>query len=583
MNKFIHNTISDLLSLSFLVMLIGLMLSESALAQTVSASMDRHQVTEGESFTLIITITGTNQTYSPNLTPLDDNFYVLSTSSQTQMQIVNGKTSQSLSLYITLEPKRTGMLEIPPLTIGTEQTRALNINVLPRGADARAPAKDVFIELDVLPLAGETVYVQSQISVVIKLFYSGEVSEGSLSEPDPDNAYIERLEELTYTSRRGGENYNVLERRYAVIPERSGELIIPPVRFDGRMGGGRSRFFSSRNRGQRISARSEQTVYTVQGIPAAFPATDWLPARSLNIRVDAVPSEVRVGEPVTRTIIVEADGITHTNLPELPVQELPGARVYPNQGQGETGRDGRWLLAKQEYQQAIVASREGLLSLPEQTIHWWDVVADKAKTAVIPAVQIEVLPALGATTGTDHQAVADSSNIADGTTADTRAQTVAKIVPVRDPGFWRWLTFLFAALWILTLILWGWPLARSRWFKAAVTDDQQPMPSFKASLKKLRKACENHQAEAAASALLQWAKVRWPRQAPINLRDVGERLGSATAQSAIEQLEIALYSRNKDAWRGDGLWQAIHLAGKARQSAVMDQQKGEVLPELYPD
>src|SRR3546814_20460791 len=68
----------------------------------------------------------------PDLSPLKKDFDVLGRSSGSSIQIINGSISRHTSVRVTLSPKRSGTLTIPPISWGREQTRALQITVTDR-------------------------------------------------------------------------------------------------------------------------------------------------------------------------------------------------------------------------------------------------------------------------------------------------------------------------------------------------------------------------------------------------------------------------------------------------------------------
>ncbi len=84
-------------------------------AATVTASLDRNNVVVGETVTLVLRTSDTDQSLDTDLSVLNADFDLLNRRSETQMSFVNGRQAASVRLVITLEPKRTGNLLIPAL------------------------------------------------------------------------------------------------------------------------------------------------------------------------------------------------------------------------------------------------------------------------------------------------------------------------------------------------------------------------------------------------------------------------------------------------------------------------------------
>ena len=98
--------------------------------------------------------------------------------------------------------------------------------------DARS-ARDVYLEVDVTP---REVYVQAQLTCVLRIYRAVEFLEAKLSEFEPEGAVIHRLgRDSRYTRVIDGRRYQIIERRFAVFPQASGRLTLPAIRLDARI------------------------------------------------------------------------------------------------------------------------------------------------------------------------------------------------------------------------------------------------------------------------------------------------------------------------------------------------------------
>lgn len=539
----------------------------------VEARVDRLHVTDAESFTLILELKDGTLTESPDLSVLNENFHILRTSTQTSMQLVNGQSSRSVQIHVALQAKQVGRLTIPPIKIAGSQTQPITITVsnTPDLADSSGQ-NEVIIEVDAQPKAGGKLYVQQQLSLVVRLFYPDGLTQGTLDHPEIENTVVELLDELKYTSRRGNQSYNVLERRYAIQPERSGALEIPPVRFEGRISRASRSFFSAPV-GRRIRAASDAIHFTVSAQPDSFTGSQWIPARSLVLSMSQDQVQARVGEPITRIISLRGVGLSHTQLPDLPQIDVQGGRVYPDPGEGSTGRNEGWMVAQRQFQQAIVPSKVGKLSIPESRIEWWDVLHDRQETLVIPGLDLDVLPALGE--AAPAQAAAGVNLLP----ADESQNGIAVATPhiVVDAGWWPWLTAIFATLWLITLLLW-WRLGGPQ--RAPQQSATVVAPNLKASLDELRRTCTQNQAAAARQALLRWGAARWPGAAPVSVQELAQRCHSEELQRAVAELQAASYGQQGGAWQGERLWQAVNQLPATLGKVT--KPNDEPLPPLYP-
>src|SRR3546814_2911346 len=85
----------------------------------------------------------------------------------------------------------------------------------------------------------EDPYVQQSVGYTLRLYYDTPLVSGQLDQATPDGASLQRVgSDLQYTRLVGGKRYTVVERRFLLVPERSGPLTIPGARFSGRGSGG---------------------------------------------------------------------------------------------------------------------------------------------------------------------------------------------------------------------------------------------------------------------------------------------------------------------------------------------------------
>ncbi|HEX7953315.1 MAG TPA: BatD family protein, partial [Burkholderiales bacterium] len=219
-----------LAALAFGLLLCGTSASSRAALQ---AQLDRTSVQDGQTLTLTIVSDQAQSGTQPDVAPLRKDFNVLGTSSSSETRIVNGSRSDSTSWQVRLLPLHTGTIDIPPIAVGSERTAALRLEVTALSPQAaRRMAQHVFLEVEAD--AGKSVYVQQQIPYTVRLYYDDTINSGDLSAPEPADAIVELLgKEARYTTVRDGRNYQVIERHYAIAPERSGTLVIPSASFRG--------------------------------------------------------------------------------------------------------------------------------------------------------------------------------------------------------------------------------------------------------------------------------------------------------------------------------------------------------------
>ncbi len=557
---------------SSVLTVILIMVFSVAQAAPVTAKLDRSSAVVGETVTLILQTTDTDQSLDVDLSVLEADFDVTNRSSQTQMSFVNGRQSASIRLVVTLEPKRAGQLEIPALEFpgATSSPLVLNVSAAPQLAPGEA--EPVFIEVDIQPESGPH-YVLSQIGLTVRIFYQANLTEAAINPPAPDQATVRLLDEVPYQADRNGERYRVLERRYAIFPERSGSLTIPPMQLTGRLIERPSdRLWQPTVRGRRVRVESAPITLEISPRPAEYTGDYWLPARRIMLSQQISDNEdLHVGEPVTRTVILDAVGLEENMLEEPVWPQIPATRIYPDQPQGISRDDGEWVLGHKEFRYAVVPEEAGELVLPELRLDWWDTVSNQQRTAVLPEHRVTVLPSeLNQSPSVMSLPPAVVTDVSQGY-PDTMSAGRAIV--------WQVATSVFALLWLLTLFFY---FRRGPRDAALAVTNGQVAPDEQALLKGLRRACQKGDASSARKDLSHWIRSYAPRNLRGSMRDFGSACGEQSLQTAIAELDVHGFAHDSPAgWKGDELWAAFkrwqNQQGARRPAKTTDK------PDLYPD
>ena len=461
---------------------------------------------------------------------------------------------------------------IPAFTIGGQSSDPLNLTVLPAPLGAQGkPGDTVFVEVSADPL---NPYVQQQVRYTVKLYYAVNLSDGSLDEPAAGNAVVQKLgRDKQYNATLHGQAYHVLERNYALTPEQSGTLTMPALNFRGSAADNSdpTGFF---RRGRSVSARPDSLQLDVRAKPASWGTAPWLPAASLTLSDESeLPTEIKVGEPLTRTLKLRAQGLGFEQLPELELKAPAGAEVYPDKPDTRTRDDGSWLYGERTRKFAIVPTQPGTLTLPAVQVQWWNTTTDQIETASLPPREISVMGA----------ALASSPAAPIGTSAlpsasPTLAAPTAVIYPSAgseaDLRFWRWVALLLGTLWLLTVALWWRSRQVTRAMPAASSQSAQA-PARSVFLR----ACSMGDLTGAERALVSWA--RSEKAGILNLGGLSSALDDPVQREVLDELQRMRYAGASAEGLGARLTRAFR-GGIAWTKPVADAAQSSPLPPLYP-
>lgn len=589
-----------------LVAIVLMMFSLAAMSAGLDARLDRNTVVEGETVVLLLSAPG-DSAGGPDLSPLAQDFNLLGQSQSSRFQMINGRTSSAREWQVVLAPKGTGKLRVPALRLGNAVSNPIDLEVLPaEQAARRGTPLPVRLEIEATP---DSPYVQGKVNYTVRLLTSVPLRRAGISDPVASDAIVERLgEERQYDTQRDGRRYQVIERRYAIFPQRSGTLTIePPVlsaqvaQPSNRAGSLRDRIFggadpfagmgSMFDEVRPLQLSGHRVTLEVRPQPAGA-SSPWLPAESLTLNEawSPNPPTFRVGEPVTRTLVITAQGVTGAQLPDIAVDAVSGINTYPDKALVETRADGDTLLSQKVIKVALVPEASGDYLLPAIDLPWWDTTIGEQRIAQLPAREITVLPAAAGASPRPQPPAADAK-----TNADTRPDQ-SRVGPQAAPrktdagdaapslwsgavGYWPYLALLFAAAWLLTLVLWW----RGRSNRTAVVarhpDPPGPVQPVARLLADFEQACRANDAATARRALLAWAAARWPDDPPRRLEQVAHRLGP-DATPLVRELDSRLYADRAQAWDGTDAWQRF---APLLKSAARDSAAGPApLPPLYP-
>ncbi len=373
---------------------------------------------------------------------------------------------------------------------------------------ARAELPDLVIEAEILP---KRVYVGAEARLRLRLFRAPGVTHGVLLPPALGDAADLSLVGpiLTYAAERAGVLYDVLERTHVIVPRRAGNLVVPGAEFQGAL-----RYAEVFGRTAAIrprSVRGPQRVLEVRPIPAGA-GTPWLPARRLTLEESWSRDldTLSAGTPVTRTLVLRAEGIAAERLPRLEMAAHPALLVHHDQPELSTDYLAAGVTGRRVQRIVLMPIGEADVALPELRVRWWDVGADAPRDATLPGRRLRLQPLIAPV-------------------------AVIREAPARVsvPALLQLLLALLVSV-VASALWWHWHTRAQRAARA-----------------QLRAACRNNDARGARDALIAWGTAAGvPGRIP-------QRIGAGwpDARAQLGALDAALYGGS--AWDGTAFWQRV--------------------------
>ncbi len=551
-----------------MLLLLPLLLLAGLARAEVSATVDRSSVALGDTLQLVLSATADDENLQGvDTSHLSADFEVLSRNMRSSMSVINGVQSHKRELSLEVAPRRSGTLTIPPFKIGASRTRPIEIEV--SDSPQVDPGNEVVLfdaEVD-----SAEVYVQGQLLLTLRIQQSVNLEQAGISELKLDDAFVVPLEQKSYQRRMHGRLWLVQEVRYAIFPEHSGTLEIPPQQFSARESTARRSLFDPASRGRVVRRSTPALQVEVLPKPLDYPAGDWLPARSLQLEEEwsQDTQNLRVGESVTRNIRIRGEGLQGAQLPPTLFPQQPGLKFYPDQPQIDDNEIASGLQGVRRDSVAIVPLEAGTVSLPAIEIPWWDTSTNTLRKAVIPARTLTIAPA--------------AASAPPPLAGDTPGQaTDAGYASTSGPVLlWQVLALACALGWLATLLLW-WHSRRSAAQASSTSATRGEPESARAAYRNLQAACSSGAAVAARAALIRWADALADDGRVATLSEVKALFADAELDAALEDLEAGLYG-------GEGRthWDGTRLRGiveRLRKRWVPEENGGDARKEfaLYP-
>lgn len=553
----------------------------------LTVTVNKEKLNIDDPIELRIALAGDNPSQGLDISPLQNDFRLLSQGQSHQMQIINGNQSSKIEIILLLMPKRIGKVTIPALAWGQYQTKPITLEVTEESApdsntvdpknNAPAPSShrqapdqtlqqqanhlhdDIYMETTVQPT---TPYENSQMRYTVKIYSTTPIHNAQLTQPSGDNLWVySETSDQNSEIIQNNKVYTVFERHYALFPKKAGTLILRSPQF---VGNALDAFFSTRSlyspfEGQTVTLKSPAKKLQIKAKSTPQQQT-WLPAQSLSLSDSwaTSPTQImKVGEPIERTLTLQAKGLTLTQLPNFEWKDISGLKIYPGKVVTEERFDGQYVVSQRSQTVTYLPTRTGEFTLPEIHLPWFNVNKEKAEFAKIAAVRLSTQ--LGATSNASQATASPSSTNTTASSTPTPAEA-NPLSPAASPVTMSadtstvnksWLGYALLLVVSLALLAYSWRLfSRSR--SAIKLRSSTHEDNLIAAVKK---ACYADDLHTTRQLVYTW------------LNKQSEILSPATRSALttqLQQLDSQLYSHQttRQAWDGRAFWRNLQKLRK---------------------
>ena len=588
------------------VFLLALMAPALASAAEFTATVESNHVVAGEGFSLQLTLSGASaKDGGPDISALQQSFTVASEAQTSSTSFINGSVKSSIGWELTLIPKKGGHVQIPSVSIDTDagvlKTQPIALEVESAAAQPGHASGQDMISITA-KVDEKAPYRNQPVSYTVTVIAHANIANVSLEDLAVDHAIVQKQgKPEIYDRVENGRPAKVIEFHYLITPLTSQKMTIPSLILQGNVevqedtrrrnafnNGMMDPFQMMRNLGsfdfssfRPFSIESNAVELDVK--PPAVAMDPWLPLRSLQIQGKMETQQAKVGEPLTRKLVLLADGAVGSQLPSLETQQNHADfKVYgdkPTIGEDvdkKTGVVSGWR--RESY--SLIPQKAGKLVLPEIKIPWWDIANNKVAYASLPEETIEVLP--GAGMQTQSPPVAPETSQAPVTTSPV-ASAPSSTPPPRSYALYAIVALL--AFGFLVAVFWAFSLQRKigRMNAPAVAENKPAAkkaaaskPTANADLSQIKTAQELSQ------FIQTYAHEHWGTEKNAPLEDIFSSLGPhAEVAAVVHEITAALYGGRAIA----DMENLKERCNKVLSSVRTDKKKkesGEKLQSLNP-
>lgn len=400
--KLVPRKFNFILVFSLALILTLILLPQSAYSQEspITASVNKTDLPTDELVILTVIVVDDSAQQPRPILPRLDGLAVIDLDISTNVSVIDSKIHTEVTYVYRLQPRRTGLLTIPPVTVKIDdqiyKTPPISINVNPGIPPAPSPGnearpdnisppaelqgQDFFIESQVDLL---TPYVSQQIIHTFRFYQAIQLYQ----EPQYEGPRFTGFETMGLPVRQynldiTGRTYLITEIRTALFPKNLGKITIGPTRL--MLVGN---FYEDP-----VEMYTDPVTVEVQSLPNNAPPGFNGAVGQYEIKAWFSPSVAVIHQAASFYVAVSGTGNIHT-LPEPVWPELNGWRAYDTLSSltADTREDGV-VSGTRVFERLIVPDQTGEFTIPPAALVYFDPAIDEYRIITSDPLFIKVIP-----------------------------------------------------------------------------------------------------------------------------------------------------------------------------------------------
>lgn len=422
----------------FILLFVGNTFAES-LEFTVQAP---NAVVQGDQFRLSYTI-NTQKVKDFRVGSITDFDVLMGPSRSSQLSIINGTKTSSITYTYILRAGKEGTYTIPPATIVAEgksmESKSVTVKVLPpdedegqgsasssgngnrqqgsassgTGAAASSSQNGQVSDKELFLVASTNktkVYEQEAILLTYKVYTTVDLRELDGKIPDLKGFHMQEVElpankSFSLESYKGKNYKTVVWQQFVLFPQQTGILEIPPVEYEGtiyqqvRSADPLDFFFNGGSSYVKVqkTLRTPKLTIEVSPLPAGKPASYYGGVGEFSISSDISTQELKENEAVTVRLIISGTG--NMKLLKTPEALFPSDfEVYDPKVDNNFKLKTNGLSGNKAIEYLAIPRHAGDYEIPGVEFTYFDTKSKEYKTLTTPSYNLKVNRGSGSTT-----------------------------------------------------------------------------------------------------------------------------------------------------------------------------------------
>ncbi len=390
---------------------------------SITADVDRYQISLDEQVTLTITVSGNISNIPQPTIPSLDGFTAYSSGRSQNISIINSQVSSAVIFTYILVPNNEGEYTLGPFSItykGNDYTAdPINIKVSPRSKQPSVPSytyqerkesqstadkgevKELFIETYVDKLRA---YVNEQVTLTFAFYQSVKLFENPVYNPPSTTGFWteDMPPQKKYYEIIGDKKYLVTEIKTALFATSPGEFIIGSARLEASVEDlerffSRSPFdtfnrdpFSMFRRGKPIILTTDPINVEILPLPEEEKPLDFKgDVGRFDITANVDKDTTEENQPITLKIVVKGEGNIKTiSSPNMP--QMDDIKFYDSGSAENISKSDYVVQGEKSFEKVIIPKRPGQLVIGPIEYSYFDPREKRYVEKKINAIEIDV-------------------------------------------------------------------------------------------------------------------------------------------------------------------------------------------------